>query len=130
MPNTTRLATLFLAPSIRTGASKTKKCELQLGVKVVMGPSGGLYEPQTKAQAKYTFSLNCRTSSCTMTFKIHCGAAAKRSFVLIFRQFDADPREVTYQLENLHPLVALFTDVLHEKPRIRPRAADDETMSG
>ena len=65
----------FLAPSIRTAASKTKKCEL--GVKVVMGPSGGLYEPQTKAQAKYTFSLNCRTSSCTMAFKILCGAAAR-----------------------------------------------------
>jgi len=40
---------------------------------------------------------------------------------IVFRQFAADPREVTYQLENLHPLVALFTDVLHEKPRIAPR---------
>ena len=100
------------------------------GVKVVMGPGGGLYEPQTKIQAKYTFALNCRTPSCTMTFKIKCGAQTKRFLELIFRQFDADPREVTYQLEHLHPLVALFTDVIHEKQAIRPRAVvDDETMS-
>jgi hypothetical protein len=120
----------FMAPAIRTSSSKTKKCEL--GIKVVMGPSGGLYEPQTKAMAKYTFVLNCRTSSCTMAFRIKCGASNSRAFELVFRQFAADPREVVYQLEWLHPLVALFTDVLHEKPRvapIRPRAADEETMS-
>jgi hypothetical protein len=44
----------FTAPGIRTTASKTKKPEL--GVKVVMGPGGGLYEPQTKVQA--TFAAN------------------------------------------------------------------------
>jgi len=87
----------FTAPGIRTSSSKTKKSEL--GIKVVMGPGGGLYEPQTKTQAKYTFALNCRTSSCTMTFKIKCGAQAMRALELIFRQFAADPREVVYQLE-------------------------------
>ena len=117
----------FLAPAIRTAASKTKKPEL--GVKVVMGPSGGLYEPQTKLQTKHTFALNCRTSSCTMTFKMKCVAASKKFFELIFRQFDADPREVTYTLENSHPLVALFTDVIHEKPRMTHLRAVDEAST-
>jgi len=46
----------FTAPAIRTSASKTKKSEN--GVKVVIGPGGDLYEPQTKVQAKYTFAAN------------------------------------------------------------------------
>ena len=115
----------FTAPAIRTSSSKTKRSEL--GVKVVMGPSGCLYEPLTKLQAKYSFALQCRAGTCSMTFRIKCGSNTRRSFDMVFTQQHADPREISYQLEFLHPLVAQFTDVLRE---IRaPSAADDETMS-
>ena len=64
-----------------------------------------------------------------MTFKIKCGAQATRALELIFRQFAADPREVVYQLEWAHPLVALFTDVIHEKPRVTHLRAVDEAST-
>ena len=114
----------FTAPAIRTSSSKTKRSEL--GVKVVMGPGGCLYEPLTKLQAKYSFVLQCSAGTCTMTFKIKCGSNTRRSFDMVFTQLHADPREISYQLEFLHPLVAQFTDVLRE---IHAPAPDDETMS-
>jgi hypothetical protein len=117
----------FTAPAIRTSASKTKRSDF--GVKVVMGPSGCLYEPLTKTQAKYTLVLHCTAGTASITCRIKCGSNTRRSFDVLFAQLHADPREVTYQLDFAHPLVAQFTDVLREARAPAPSPADDETMS-
>ena len=89
---------------------------------------GGMGEHFKGAKLKYGFVGGGSVRRCAMAWLSKDKARLLVSaFVLIFRQSAADPRKVVYQLENLHPLVALFTDVIHEMPRVRPRAADEES---
>ena len=96
---------------------------------------GGMGEHFKGAKLKYGFVGGGSVRRCAMAWLSKDKAWLSKdkarllvsAFVLIFRQSAADPRKVVYQLENLHPLVALFTDVIHEMPRVRPRAADEES---
>jgi hypothetical protein len=83
----------FMAKKIRTTTQGKVRAD-ENGFCVVMGPTGQIYEQQTKLQSKYSFVLECTAGVCTASFKY----AGTRATVTLTQP--VDPRIVTQTIAS------------------------------